>query len=753
MWDIDGAGDRLDPGLRHRHQRQRGRDGRLQGRDRRAERTASTSTARLLRRRRRPQDRDGHAVGGAAADPAGLPHRQRDRPGRLRQLGASRRRGPCRRRPSRASTSPSWSATDDRRRQPHHLRRPRRRQPLRRAVPDLRHDLAGLQHATAATASTSGSRRPAAPTRSATTGRSPPAATTRPTTSSSTPSTRWSAGSKPTATTSATSTGVDTDRRGAAASATTRCSCRSATTSTGRARSAPTSRPRATPASTSRSSAATRSSGRRAGRPSIDGTRHAVPHAGHLQGDARQRQDRSRPPDVDRHLARPALQPAGRRRPARERADRHDLHGQLRRPTAITVPAARRQAAVLAQHRASPTLAAGADGDARRRHARLRVGRGPRQRLRGPPGLIRLSTTTGDASPQYLQDYGSDRTAPAPRRTPDAVPRAERRARLRRRHRPVVVGPRRQPRRAAGAAGRPAHAAGDGQPVRRHGRAAGDAASRPGRGHASRPTPPRPTVDDHRARRPARASADGTAVTITGTATDTGGGVVGGVEVSIDGGATLAPGHGHERRGATPGRPDGRRAPPRSARGPSTTAATSAPPASSVTVTVGGRTCPCSIWPATPCRPTPNETDIERGRARRRSSAPTRPARSPASASTRAPATPARTSAPVDQHRHAAGDGDLHRRDGERLAAGDLRHARCRSPANTTYVASYYARTATTPTTPATSAARASTAPPLHALAERRRRPNGVYGDARQRFPTDIRRRQQLLGRRRLHVR
>ena len=89
-------------------------------------------------------------------------------------------------------------------------------------------------------------------------------------------------------------------------------------------------------------------------------------------------------PDVDRHLARPALQPAGRRRPARERADRHDLHGQ--RATATTrsrVPAAVRQAALLAQHERRHARA-GPDRDAARRHARLRVGRGRRQRL--PPG-------------------------------------------------------------------------------------------------------------------------------------------------------------------------------------------------------------------------------------------------------------------------------------------------------------------------------------------------------------------------------
>ena len=45
---------------------------------------------------------------------------------------------------------------------------------------------------------------------------------------------------------------------------------------------------------------------------------HAVSHAGHLQRNARQRGHRSGgSADVDRHVARPAVQPAGRRRPAR----------------------------------------------------------------------------------------------------------------------------------------------------------------------------------------------------------------------------------------------------------------------------------------------------------------------------------------------------------------------------------------------------------------------------------------------------
>ena len=51
--------------------------------------------------------------------------------------------------------------------------------------------------------------------------------------------------------------------------------------------------------------------------------RHAVPHPGHLQGDARERRDRPPGPgDVDRHLAGPAVQPTRRRRRPGERAER-----------------------------------------------------------------------------------------------------------------------------------------------------------------------------------------------------------------------------------------------------------------------------------------------------------------------------------------------------------------------------------------------------------------------------------------------
>ena len=86
---------------------------------------------------------------------------------------------------------------------------------------------------------------------------------------------------------------------------------------------------------------------------------------------------------VDRHLARPALQSAGRRRPAGERADRHDLHGQRGRDDAIEVPAADGKLRFW-RNTAVASLAPGRPRRLPARHARLRMGRGSRQRL--PPG-------------------------------------------------------------------------------------------------------------------------------------------------------------------------------------------------------------------------------------------------------------------------------------------------------------------------------------------------------------------------------
>ena len=171
-----------------------------------------------------------------------------------------------------------------RRREPHRLHRPRRRRRLRPAVPDLGHDLAGLQPVRRQQPLRRAPR-PAAPTRSATTGRSRPAAR-RPRTGSSTPSTRWSAGSSATATTSATSP-ASTPTAAAPRSSSTRPSSRSATTSTG-------------PAGQRANVEAARDAGvnlaffsgnevfwKTRWENSIDGSGTAAPHARLLQGDAR----------------------------------------------------------------------------------------------------------------------------------------------------------------------------------------------------------------------------------------------------------------------------------------------------------------------------------------------------------------------------------------------------------------------------------------------------------------------------------
>ena len=163
------------------------------------------------------------------------------------------------------------------------------------------------------------------------------------------------------------------------------------------------------------------------------------------------------------------------------------------------------------------------------------MGRGPRQRL-APAGTL----------PAVLDDRRRSAAHPRPRidlrarhghAQPDALPARERRARVRRRHGAVVVGPRRQP--------RPRQRR---RPTSRMqqatvnlfadmGVAAGYAAGRPRRRDG---VDRRDAADlaDHRRRPTARTLPSGSPVTITGTAADAGGGVVGGVEVSIDGGTT-----------------------------------------------------------------------------------------------------------------------------------------------------------------------------------------------------------------------
>ena len=204
-------------------------------------------------------------------------------------------------------------------------------------------------------------------------------------------------------------------------------------------------------------------------------------------------------------------------------------------------------------------------------------------------------------------------------------------------------------------------------------------------------------VDRHDARRPRRsprrppahAWRDGQPLTVTGTATDAGGGVVGGRRGLDRRRHHLAPGHRAPRTGPTPGSRTATRA-PRSSPGRSTTAATSRRrrpdasrqrqlPAARSGVQAGARH---------------GERLRRRQRGRGRREVPVRRLRrqstgDPLLQGHREHRHPRRQ--PLDGHRHAARHGDLHRRDRLRLAAGHLRAPRCRSTPNTTYVASYFA--------------------------------------------------------------
>ena len=101
------------------------------------------------------------------------------------------------------------------------------------------------------------------------------------------------------------------------------------------------------------------------------------------------------------------------------------------------------------------------------------------------------------------------------------------------------------------------------------------------------------------------------------------------------------------------------------------------------------RACPCTIWPRT-ATPAGDRPGHQRGRGRRE--VPGDPERhrhrGPLLQAHRDHRHPRRE--PVDQHRHQAGHRHLHRRERQRLAAGELRDAG-RVTAGTTYVASYFA--------------------------------------------------------------
>ena len=473
-WDVSGAGDCQHPGLRHRHQRRPGPDRPLQGRHERDRLPPRHLPDGLLRRRRRAQGGDGPAVGEPAAEPARVPQRRQHRARRLRQLGRVGLLGGAGGRRLGHLLRQARARGRDAGGEPHLLRRPRRRRPLGPPLPDLRHDLAGLQPVrrqqplrgwpgNQSRPRLQGQLQPAVHDP-----RSHPRGLLR-----STPSTRWSAGSSATATTSATSPA-------------------STPTAAGR-----DPRPQGLPVGRARRVLVGRAARERRGRPRRGRQprllqrqrdlledplgeqhrrlRHRPPHAGLLQGDPRQRQDRPHV-HLDRDVARPApVQPRGpeaRRTRSPARSSRSTAA-----PTAIKVPAAegkmrlwrntqRRLASRPARRRRSPTAPSATSGTRTSTTAPA------------PPASFDLSSTTVDVpqqTPGLRLDLWPGHRDPQPDRCTAlrAAPWSSAPARSSGRGASTAITT------AAAQHARSAHAAGDREPARRHGRPAGHAAGRP----------------------------------------------------------------------------------------------------------------------------------------------------------------------------------------------------------------------------------------------------------------------------------
>ncbi len=475
-WDVSGAGAASIQGFATEHQRQPRPDRPLQGRHRRHRLPPGHLPDGLLRGRRRPQDRDGPALGEPAPKPARLPER---RPATgLVDCG-------------NWAESASWAVPVERRigdllrqarargrharRKPRLLRRPRRRRRLGPPLPDLRHDLAGLQPVRRQQPLHRRARNQSGPRLQGEL--QPPLHDAR-----------------------RHPRGLALQRR-VSDGALARAKRIRRQLLHRRGRPPPRvrdPRSRDLPVGGARRVLVRRAAHERRGRPrrrrqprllqrqrelledplgeEHRRVRHRQPDPRLLQGDPRQRQDRPHL-DLDGDLARPAsVQPAGR--PPRERPVRDDLHGQ-RRHLGDPGAGGRRQAAPVAEHQrrlAGPR----SDRDPGRQHPRLRVGRGPRQRrsARRPDRPLLHHPRRPAADPGLRLDLRPRHRHPQPH----PVPRPERRAGVRGGDDPVVVGTRRQPRPRRLHPG-PAHAAGDREPARRHGRPTRHASGRAHRRH------------------------------------------------------------------------------------------------------------------------------------------------------------------------------------------------------------------------------------------------------------------------------
>jgi hypothetical protein len=221
----------------------------------------------------------------------------------------------------------------------------------------------------------------------------------------------------------------------------------------------------------------------------------------------------------------------------------------------------------------------------------------------------------------------------------------------------------------------------------------------------------------------------GSPTTITGTATDGGGGVVGGVEVSVDGGATWHPANGRSSWSYTwrPTSPDTVTIRSRAVDDSGNVET----PSGGVTVIVGGgapppATCPCTIWPSSAIPAEPSDADaaaIEIGTKFRSD-----------------------VSGYVTGIRFYKGTGNggthvghLWTAGGTQLASATFsgespsgwQQVNLSSPvainANTTYIASYYAPTGHYAGDDGYFATTGVDSPPLHALRNGLDGPNGVY--------------------------
>ena len=210
-----------------------------------------------------------------------------------------------------------------------------------------------------------------------------------------------------------------------------------------------------------------------------------------------------------------------------------------------------------------------------------------------PAGLVDLSSTTV-SNVEVLQDFGSNYGTGT--RPPHSLTlyRKRQRARLRGRHRAVVVGTGRSPRSRQPAA----------DPTMKQATVnlLADMGAQPGRCRTGS-CPPRASTDTSAPttasrRRPRRDRRAGSAVTVHGHRGGRGGGRVGGVEVSVDGGATWHPASGRDQLELQRGR---RRSPGRRrSLSPRRRRQRQPRPPASVTVNVPVTACPCSCSTSQP---------------------------------------------------------------------------------------------------------------------------------------------------------